>query len=139
MIEQTYNDLMNKLALVPIRYSTARQDLSEAVRDTKNAEREADDIKAGLVITNGGYAGLGSNEKARELSLGRLLVSDQSYRSAANLQYRAEQRQAQAQIAMDNIKMDFDTLRIMASLHGDYMKYSALVASNPSMADQLGL
>lgn len=139
MIEQTYQDLMNKLSLIAHRMAEARKALSDAAQASKATARMMDEEKLEILIAMGGYARLGSNEKERETNLQNHLRLSPSYQGIERNQRNAEQQQANYQRQLEDIKTEFDSLRLQVTLHADYMKYSALVASKPSVADLLGL
>lgn len=69
---QTYADIMASLAQLPDDIAGYQSDLTDAKLRKVEVERELDRLDATIINTAGGYKGLGSNEKERELALDNL-------------------------------------------------------------------
>ena len=139
MIDQIYADLMSRLDTANRTIAAAREAFAQASKAADDAQRLVDDEKASEVITAGGYSSLGKNAEDREYKLIQLLNGNGLYqRALANLR-KAEQVKTDAKRNLDNALTDFDIARTQTALTSSYMKYSAISAAKPAVADLLDL
>lgn len=138
-MEQTYQELMNQLRTIASRLADARKNYDDTRKALDICKRNVDAEKAEIVISAGGYSALGKNAEDREYKLLELTRKNEYYTAALANQRGAESHEIDAKRALEDLKTEFDSLRIQASLQGDFLKYSALVANKPETASLLDL
>jgi len=138
-MNQTYQELMNQLRTIASRLADARKNYDDARKALDMCKRNVEGEKAEIVISAGGYSALGKNAEDREYRLVELTRNSSHYTAALATQRSAENVEMDAKRQLEDLKTEFDSIRIQASLQGDFLRYSALVASKPEAADLLDL
>lgn len=138
-MNETYQELMSQLRTIAARIADARKAHDDTRKALDMCKRNLEGEKAEIVIAAGGYSALGKNAEDREYKLLELTRKNSHYAAALANQRSAENQEVDAKRQLEDLKTEFDSLRIQASLQGDFLKYSALVASNPAAADLLNL
>lgn len=138
-MEQTYQELMTQLRNVTTHIAVARKHHDDMRKALDMCKRNVDGVKAEIVISAGGYSALGKNAEEREYKLIELIRKNSYYTAAIASLRDAENREMDAKRTLENLKTEFDSLRHQVDGFSSYVKYSALVASNPAAADLLNL
>jgi len=119
----TYADIMASLATLPDEIAGYQSDLTEAKLRKAEADKELSRLDGVLIARAGGYKGLGSNEKERELALDNLRNADATRRKLDAELTTLTRTVAEMADELSAAERQYGAVCYMARMHGALLTY----------------
>ena len=120
---QTYADIMASLAQLPDDIAGYQSDLTDAKLRKVEVERELDRQDAALINAAGGYKGLGSNEKERELALDGLRAKSNQWQGVNGELSTLTRTVAEMTDELNAAERQYGAVCYMARMHAALLTY----------------